>query len=145
MIATPSPAASPSPAGPAAAGPPRLLDQVRIAARSRRYGARTEEIFVGWICRYVLFHGKRHPGQMAEPEVARFLSHLAVEDHVSPSAQTQARAALVFLYRHVLNHPLGRLDGVVRANRPDGTPTGRARRRAPEREELLTAKPVHRG
>ena len=64
---------------------------------------------------------KRHPGEMAEPEVVRFLSHLAAEDHVSPSVQTQARAALVFLYRFVLQRPLHRLDGVVRAQRPDRT------------------------
>ena len=117
MIATPSPAISPSPAG-AAAGPPKLLDQVRAAARSRRYGAPTEEIFVGWVRRFILFHDKRHPGQMAEPEVARFLSHLAAEERVSPSVQAQARAALVFLYRYVLQRPLGPLDGVVRAQRP---------------------------
>jgi hypothetical protein len=55
---------------------------------------------------------------MAEPEVSRFLSHLAVEDRVSPSTQSQARAALVFLYRYVLQRPLGALDGVVRAKRP---------------------------
>ena len=145
MIATPSPAISPSPAGPPAAGPPKLLDQVRAAARSRRYGAPTEEIFVGWVRRFILFHDKRHPGQMAEPEVARFLSHLAVEDRVSPSAQTQARAALVFLYRHVLDRPLGRLDDVVRAKRPDQTRPDHATRRAPDREELLTARSAHRG
>ena len=119
MIATPSPAVSPSPAGPPAAGPPKLLDQVRAAARSRRYGAPTEEIFVGWVRRFILFHDKRHPDQLGEPEVARFLSHLAAAERVSPSIQSQARAAIVFLYRYVLQRPLGPLDGVVRANRPD--------------------------
>ncbi len=113
MIATPSPAVSPSPAG-----PPKLLDQVRAAARSRRYGAPTEDIFIGWVRRFILFHDKRHPRQMAEAEVARFLSHLAAEERASPSAQAQARAALVFLYRYVLQRPLGPLDGVVRAQRP---------------------------
>ena len=144
MIATPSPAVSPSPAGPVAAGPPRLLDQVRAAARSRRYSVHTEESFVGWIRRFVLFHDKQHPAQLAEAEVSRFLTHLAVEDHVSPSAQTQARAALVFLYRQVLDRPLGRLDDVVHASRPDPTRSGRAGRRSPDRDELLTAQPVHR-
>jgi hypothetical protein len=105
------------------------LDQVRAAARSRRYGAPTEEIFVGWIRRFILFHDKRHPGQMAEPEAARFLSHLAAEERVSPSAQAQARAALVFLYRYVLQRPLGPLDGVVRAQRP--VPVSVARRSRP--------------
>jgi hypothetical protein len=145
MIATPSPAVSPSPAVPVAEGAPRLLDQVRAAARSRHYSSLTEQAFVSWIRRFVLFHDKRHPAQLAESEVVRFLSHLAVEDRVSPSAQTQARAALVFLYRHVLDRPLGRLDDVVRASRPDHTRSGRVGRRAPDREELLTARPVHRG
>lgn len=111
-IASSPPAETPS------SQPPRLLDQVREAMHTRRYNARTEEIFTAWIRRFVLFHDKRHPDQMAEPEVVRFLSHLAVEQHVSPSAQTQARAALVFLYRHVLDRPLGRLDGIIRAKRP---------------------------
>ena len=98
----------------------RLLDQVRAAAQARRYSAHTENVFVIWIRRFIVFHDKRHPAQMAEPDVARFLSHLAVEEHVSPSVQCQARAALVFLYRHVLQRPLGPLDGVVRAKRPEG-------------------------
>ena len=143
MIAATSPAVSPSPAVPAADGAPRLLDQVRTAARSRRYGPHTEEAFVGWIRRFVLYQDKRHPAQLAEPEVSRFLTHLAVEEHVSASAQIQARAALVFLYRYVLNRPLGRLDDVVRAKRlVAARPSGA--RQAPNREELLTAKPAPR-
>jgi hypothetical protein len=119
MIATTSPAVPPSPASPAAAVGPRLLDQVRQTLQSRRYNPRTGEVFVDWVRRFVLFHDKRHPRQMGEAEVVRFLSHLAVQEHVSASAQTQARAALVFLYRHVLDRPLGRLDDVVRARRAD--------------------------
>ncbi|HPM83859.1 MAG TPA: phage integrase N-terminal SAM-like domain-containing protein [Candidatus Anammoximicrobium sp.] len=140
MIAATTPAVSPSHAVPAANGAPRLLDQVRAAARSRRYGPHTEEAFAGWIRRFVLFHGKRHPAQMAEAEVVRFLSHLAVEEHVSASAQVQARAAIVFLYRHVLNRPLGRLDDVVRA-KPSPPARPRATRRPPDREEIVAAKP----
>jgi hypothetical protein len=71
---------------------------------------------------------------MAEPEVVQFLTHLAVEEHVTPSLQTQARAALVFLYRHVLHRPLGPLEGVVRAARPE-----RARRASPARAREATA------
>ena len=126
MLATTSSAAPPSPAA-ATDAAPRLLDRVRAAARARHYSPLTEQIFVSWIRRYVLFHDKRHPAQMAEPEVVRFLSHLAVEEHVSPSLQSQARAALVFLYRHVLHQPLGSLDGVVRAQRRE--PPMRPRRR----------------
>jgi len=139
MLATTSPVAPPSPAvAPDAA--PRLLDQVRTAARSRHYSSLTEQAFVSWIRRFVLFHDKRHPDEMAEPEVSRFLTHLAVEEHVSASAQVQARAALVFLYRHVLNRPLGRLDHVVRA-KPSPPARPRATRRPPERGEILAAKP----
>ncbi|NLF69622.1 MAG: hypothetical protein GX575_11275 [Candidatus Anammoximicrobium sp.] len=141
MLATTSLVAPPSPAAAAADAAPRLLDQVRAAARARHYSPLTEQVFVSWIRRYVLFHDKRHPAQMAEPEVVRFLSHLAVEEHVSPSLQSQARAALVFLYRHVLHQPLGSLDGVVRA-KPTAPAQPRAGRRPPDREDLLTAKPA---
>jgi hypothetical protein len=98
---------------------PKFLDQVREILRGKHCNQRTEEIFLGWIRRFILFHGKRHPQEMAEPEAAQFLTHLAVEEHVAPSLQAQARAALVFLYRHVLQRPLGPLEGVVRATRPE--------------------------
>ena len=94
-----------------------------------------------WIRRFILFHDKRHPAQLAEPEVVRFLSHLAVEEHVSPSMQTQARAALVFLYRHVLDRPLGSLDGVVRAKRIEAPV--RPRHRPSGASQLPTSNPAH--
>ena len=58
------------------APPPRLLDRVRLAIRSRHYSRRTEEAYVGWIRRYILFHRKRHPREMGEREVAEFLMDL---------------------------------------------------------------------
>jgi hypothetical protein len=73
-----------------AMGPPRLLDRVRQAIRARHYSPRTEKAYVGWIRRYIFFHGKRHPDQMAEAEVTRFLSALATCSKVSASTQTQA-------------------------------------------------------
>lgn len=91
----------------------------------------------------MLYHDKRHPGQLAEPEVSRFLTHLAVEEHVSASSQVQARAALVFLYRHVLNRPLGRLEGVERA-KPSPPARRNGARQAPSRDELQTASPARR-
>ena len=118
MIATPSPAISPSPAGPPAAGPPKLLDQVRAAARSRRYGAPTEEIFVGWVRRFILFHDKRHPGNWRNPRSPASCRTWPPKSGCRLRSQSQARAALVFLYRYVLQRPLGPLDGVVRAQRP---------------------------
>ena len=95
--------------------PPRLLDQVRIAIRTRHYSRRTEKAYVGWIRRYILFHGKCHPTLMGEREVTDFLSHLATAAHVSASTQNQALSALLFLYKEVLGQNLGWLNDVVRA------------------------------
>ena len=99
------------------AEPPRLLDRVRTAARTRHYSRRTEEAYVAWSRRFVLFHGKRHPAEMGADEVNAFLSHLAVERSVSASTQAQALSALVFLYRHVLDDPLPWINGLIRAQR----------------------------
>ena len=75
---------------------PRLLDKVRDALRLRHYSRRTERAYVGWIRRYILFHGKRHPADMGAPEVTRFLSALATQGGVAASTQNQALAALLF-------------------------------------------------
>lgn len=96
---------------------PRLLDRVRESLRVRHMSYRTEQAYVHWIRRYILFHRKRHPQEMGEVEVNAFLTHLAVEKRVSASTQTQALCALVFLYRTVLDRELGELDGLVRARR----------------------------
>lgn len=69
---------------------PRLLDRVRDALRRRHYSYRTEQAYVHWIRRYILFHDKRHPAEMSEPEVAAFLTHLAVARRVSAATQNQA-------------------------------------------------------
>ena len=102
-------------------GSPRLLDQVGLALRARHYSPRTEKAYVGWIRRFILFHGKRHPAELCAPEVNAFLTKLAVEDHVSASTQTEALSAILFLYRHVLNVDLGDLE-IVRARRPQHLP-----------------------
>lgn len=80
---------------------PRLLEQVRQSLRARHYSARTEKAYVGWIRRFILFHGKRHPDSMAEAEIGAFLSNLA-DTRVSSSTQNQALAALLFLYERRL-------------------------------------------
>ncbi len=100
--------------------PPRLLVRVRTAIRTRHYSRRTEEAYVGWIKRFIFFHGKRHPAGMGPEEVNAFLSHLAVEGRVS--ASTQALCSLLFLYRHVLDDPLPWLDEIVRARRKERVP-----------------------
>jgi integron integrase len=98
--------------------PPKLLDRVRIAIRTRHYSLRTEEAYVGWIRRYIFFHNKKHPLEMGEPEINTFLSQLAVKDRVSASTQNQALCALLFLYRHVLEKPFPTLENLIRAKRP---------------------------
>ena len=101
---------------------PRLLDRVRAALRLRHYSRRTEEAYVAWSRRYILFHGKRHPAEMGAPELTRFLSSLAIDGHVAASTQNQALSALVFLYREVLELDVPWLDDVVRAKRPERLP-----------------------
>ena len=101
---------------------PRLLDRVRVAVRARHYSIRTEEAYVAWIRRFILFHGKRHPSEMGEKEINAFLSDLAVRGRVSASTQNQALSALLFLYRAVLHKPLPDLSDVVRAKRPRRLP-----------------------
>ena len=81
---------------------PRLFDVLREAIRIRRYSLRTEDTYVDWVRRFILFHGKRHPRELGAPEVQAFLSHLAVERQVAASTQNQAKAALIFLYKEVL-------------------------------------------
>jgi integrase-like protein len=98
--------------------PPELLDRMREANRLRHGTRSTEKSDVGWIRRYVLFHGKRHPAEMGAPEVTRFLSSLAVQGKVVASHQNRALSALLFLYRHVLHQDLPWLDDVVRTKRP---------------------------
>jgi site-specific recombinase XerD len=103
--------------------PKRLLDQVRDAIRVKHYSIRTEEAYVDWIKRFILFHDKRHPKDMAGPEIQAFLTHLAVEGHVAASTQNQALSALLFLYREVLKQPLDFPIDSLRAVKPKHLPT----------------------
>lgn len=88
-----------------------------------RASPRTAEAYRAWVRRFVRFHGGRHPREMGERHVTAFLSHLATERRVAASTQNQALAALLFLYREVLDTPVGWLDGMVRAKRPHRVPT----------------------
>jgi integron integrase len=101
---------------------PKLLDQVRMACRTRHLSLHTEKAYVGWIERFVRFHGLRHPTTMGVADVRAFLTHLAVDRQVAASTQNQARSALLFLYDIVLEHPLGDLGAVVQAKRPKRLP-----------------------
>lgn len=109
-------------------GGPRLLDRVRLAVRQRHYSRKTERAYVGWIRRFILFHGKRHPAGMGEEEVSRYLSHLASRGRVSPSTQNQALSAILFLYRRVLKQELAWLEGVQRARKNPRVPVVLTRR-----------------
>ncbi len=102
---------------------PRLLQLVRDEIRARHYSLRTEQTYVHWIKRFILFHGKRHPREMGAPEVAAFLTHLAVEGRVAAGTQNLALAAVLFLYRDVLGVDLPWLQDVTRAKRPQRLPT----------------------
>jgi integron integrase len=104
------------------AGKPKLLDQVRDVIRRKHYSIRTEQAYVDWIKRFIIYHGKRHPGEMAEEEVAEFLTHLARDLNVAASTQNQALSALLFLYKEVLKHEIGWLQKVERAKKPPKLP-----------------------
>ena len=104
------------------AGKPKLLDQVRDVIRRKHYSIRTEQAYIDWIKRFIIYHGKRHPGEMAEEEVAEFLTHLARHLNVAASTQNQALSALLFLYKEVLKHEIGWLEKVERAKKPPKLP-----------------------
>lgn len=101
---------------------PKLLDRLREALRSRHYSRQTEKAYCHWVRRFIFFHNIRHPVEMAEPEINAFLTHLAVNEKVSASTQTQALSALLFLYRHVLDREIGDLGDVIRARKPKRLP-----------------------
>ena len=86
---------------------PRLLDRVRQELRLRHYSMRTEETYLGWIRRFIVFHGKRYPAELEDGDMNVFLSDLASNRHVSASTQTQALCALLFLYRDVFSIETG--------------------------------------
>jgi integron integrase len=105
--------------GPAA---PRLLDRVREIIRIKHYSIRTEQAYLQWIRRYILFHGKRHPQDLGAEELRDFLSDLAVRGNVSASTQNQALNAILFLYREALGISLPWIDNVQRAKRATHLP-----------------------
>ncbi len=109
-------------------GPPeperrfRFMEVVRRLLREHRYSRRTEEAYVHWIRRYIVFNGRRHPAELGPDAVQRFLSDLAVRQQVAASTQNQALAALLFLYERVLKSPLPRIEGIAPARRSRHVP-----------------------
>ena len=101
----------------------KLLDQVREQLRLKHYSYRTEETYLHWIKRYILFHHKRHPIEMGDEEIRAFLIHLAEKEQVAASTQNQAFSALLFLYRHILNKELTVNYKSIGASRSQHLPT----------------------
>ena len=102
--------------------PPKLLDQLRAKIRVKHYSIRTEDTYVHWVRRYILFHDKLHPRDLGAEAVRTFLTHLAVDRNVASSTQNQALAAILFLYKEVLELDLPWIDGIERAKRPKRLP-----------------------
>ncbi len=103
--------------------PVKLLDQVRQKIRLRHYSIRTEEAYVNWAKRFILFHNKKHPKEMGRKEVEAFLTHLAVDGKVAASTQNQAFNALLFLYEKVLGLDVFHEIDALRAKQPERLPT----------------------
>jgi integron integrase len=101
---------------------PRLLDQVRLSIRRKHYSHRTEQSYVFWTRSYIRYHRMRHPREMREAELKQFLDYLANTRKVSASTQNQALCAILYLYREVLEEPLGLVTGVDRARRTQNIP-----------------------
>jgi len=101
----------------------KLLDQLSDAIRAKHYSLRTEQTYIDWCRRYILFHNKRHPKDMGLPEIRDFITHLATERNLAASSQNQALSAIIFLYRHVLLIELEFPTDVIRAKKPDRLPT----------------------
>jgi integron integrase len=95
----------------------RLLEIVRLRMRERRFSPRTQQAYLDWIRRYIVYHGRRDPRDMGAVEVRAYLSFLAVDRGVSASTQNQALAALAFLYDSAIARPLERIDGIAPARR----------------------------
>ena len=101
---------------------PKLLDVVRIHLRTLHYSKRTEESYVNWIKRYIVFHKKTHPEKLGKDEIRSYLNHLAVERNVSASTQNQALQAILFLYKEIIHKEVGWIDDIKRPVKPKHIP-----------------------
>src|SRR5512135_1941852 len=101
----------------------KILDQLRDAIRAKHYSYRTEQTYVDWCKRYILYHHKRHPAEMGVPEIQAFIIYLANDQNVAASAQNQALSAILFLYRNVLLREIEFPTDIVRAKKPERLPT----------------------
>lgn len=102
--------------------PPKLLDQVRQKIRFLHYSRKTEQSYIHWIRRFILFHNKRHPKDMNGEEIASFLNYLANNENVAASTQNQALAAIIFLYKHIINIDVSEIPEFQYARKPKRLP-----------------------
>jgi integron integrase len=100
----------------------KLLDQIRDFIRARHLSLRTEQAYLQWIKRFILFHHKRHPAQMGAAEVNQFLTYLAVNANVAASTQNQALNAVIFMYKQFMERDIGDLGAYIRAKRTEKMP-----------------------
>lgn len=100
----------------------KLLDDVREILRIKNYSYRTEKSYIRWIRKFILFHQKRHPQNMAEPEIKQFLNYLADNQKVAASTQNQALNAILFLYKKVLQKEIGFVQDILWAKKPVRVP-----------------------
>ena len=102
--------------------PKKLLEQVSDSIQRKQYSRKTEQAYVNWIRRYILFHNKTHPKDMGVVEVEKYLTHLAAERQVAASTQNQALSAILFLYKEVLKTPLTTSFQFIGAKKPKRLP-----------------------
>jgi integron integrase len=119
------------------AAKPKLLDEVRLKVQAKHYSKKTEEAYVLWIKRFIIFHNKRHPIELGETEINQYLTHLAVKENVSASTQNLALCAIIFLYKQVLKKEIGKLE-LVRAKKSKKLPTVFSRKEVKAVLNLLT-------
>lgn len=103
-------------------GKPKLLDQVKTHLRSLHYSRRTEESYINWIKRFIIFHNKTHPEKLGKDEIREFLNHLAVDRNVSASTQNQALQGILFLYKEIIHKDIGWVDDIKRPTKPKHIP-----------------------
>jgi len=115
----------------------KLLDQVRLKLQTNHYSKKTEEAYILWIKRFIIFHNKRHPIDLGETEINQYLTHLAVKENVSASTQNLALCAIIFLYKQVLKKEIGKLE-LIRAKRSKKLPTVFSRKEVKAVLNLLT-------
>lgn len=101
----------------------KFLEKVRKEIRRRNYSYSTEKRYSDWIKQFIRFHDMKHPNQLQEKDIVRFLNHLVQTRNVAASTQNQALCAIIFVYKQVLKSDIGKLNDLKRAKKPKHLPT----------------------